>query len=100
MISAPGHATPSAQVLQPLGEAPNPWCSNERVGVQMLGTWWFFWLAFMFIFLLPPVGYGWGYRGWGPPYPRHIQRRRGEAAALTGGPNEFNPHSWGWGGDF
>jgi hypothetical protein len=66
----------------------------------MIGSWWFLWLAFMFIFLIPPIGYGWGYRGWGPPYPRYVQRRRGQAAVLDGGPSNFNHHSWGWGGDF
>jgi hypothetical protein len=29
----------------------------------MIGSWWFLWMAFMFIFLLTPIGYGWGYRG-------------------------------------
>ena len=65
----------------------------------MMGSWWFLWLIFMFIFLIPPVGYGWGYRGWGPPYPRYVQRRRGPpvAASATGTPHHL---SWGWGGDF
>ena len=58
------------------------------------------WMIFMFLFLVPPIGYGWGYRGWGPPYPRYIQRRRGEQAAATGGPaTSFDHHSWGYGGD-
>jgi hypothetical protein len=57
-------------------------------------------MAFMFLLLVPPLGYGWGYRGWGPPYPRYVQRRRGQQAAATGGPANFNHHSWGWTGDF
>jgi hypothetical protein len=65
----------------------------------MLSSWWL-WMAFMFFLLVPPLGYGWGYRGWGPPYPRYIQRRRGQQAAATGGPANFNHHSWGWAGDF
>jgi hypothetical protein len=65
----------------------------------MISTWWFLWMVVMFLFLVPPIGYGWGYRGWGPPYPRYIQRRRGEQAATMGGPMAFNHHSWGWGGD-
>ena len=65
----------------------------------MMTSWWFFWLAFMFIFVLPPVGYGWGYRGWGPPYPRYIQRRRGAAAVAVGNAT-FDHHAWGRGGDF
>ena len=64
----------------------------------MMGSWWLMWMVFMFVFLVSPISYGWGYRGWGPPYPRHIQRRRGQRAALTG-PTSFNHHSWGWGGD-
>ena len=30
-------------------------------------SWWFWWVAFMFFFLITPVGYGWGMRGWGMP---------------------------------
>lgn len=68
-------------------------------------------MAVMFLFLVPPIGYGWGYRGWGPPYPRYIQRRRGERAVagpagVAGAPGVagvaapgFNHRSWGWGGD-
>jgi hypothetical protein len=55
----------------------------------------------MFLFLVPPMGYGWGYRGWGPPYPRYIQRRRAQQAEAANGPSaSFNHHAWGWGGDF
>jgi hypothetical protein len=63
-------------------------------------SWWFLWLAFMFMFLVPPLGYGWGYRGWGPPLPRYVQRRRGPpVAGGTGAPTP--PHlAWGRGGDF
>jgi hypothetical protein len=63
-------------------------------------TWWLIWMVFMFFFLVSPVGYGWGYRGWGPPYPRYVQRRRGSQAAAAGGDQAFNHHAWGWGGDF
>ena len=65
----------------------------------MMGSWWFVWLGFMFLILLPPVGYGWGYRGWGAPYPRYVQRRRMQQASVTGTPSAFNHQSWGWGGD-
>lgn len=60
---------------------------------------WLFWMGFMFVFLLSPVGYGWGYRGWGPPYPRYLQRRRGLRAA-TSAPTGFDHHAWRWRGDF
>ena len=66
----------------------------------MMLSWWWLWMLFMFLFLASPIGYGWGYRGWGVPYPRYIQRRRGERAATTGGATTFNHQSWGWGGDF
>ncbi len=65
----------------------------------MMGSWWFLWAVLMFLFIVPSVSYGWGYRGWGPPYPRYVQRRRGQAAAV-GGSAAFNHHAWGWGGDF
>jgi hypothetical protein len=71
------------------------WTERE---LPMLGSWWLFWLFFMFLFLVPPVGYGWGYRGWGPPYPRFIQRRRARQAA-TKGIATHDHHAWGWGGD-
>lgn len=66
----------------------------------MMYSWWWLWLAFMFIFLFPPIGYGWGYRRWGPPVPRYIQRRRAQRAAAAGGSATFDHHAWGWGGDF
>ena len=65
----------------------------------MIGSWWLIWMAFMFVFLVSPIGYGWGYRGWGPPYPRYIQRRRGLRASATGTSGPFDHHAWGRGGD-
>lgn len=64
-------------------------------------SWMFVWMFVMFMFLVPPVGYGWGYRGWGPPYPRYVQRRRGEQAQAPapGTEGSFDHHAWGWGGD-
>jgi hypothetical protein len=32
------------------------WCTNG------------WWLAFIVVFFQLPLGYGWGYRGWGPWY--------------------------------
>ncbi len=68
----------------------------------MMSTWWLWWMVFMLFFFVSPVGYGWGYRGWGPPYPRHIQRRRQQAAAAAhahAGSAVFDHHAWGIGGD-
>lgn len=65
----------------------------------MIGTWWLLWMVFMFVFLVPSLGYGWGYRRWGPPYPRYIQRRRSQRATFTSGSTMFNHQSWGLGGD-
>ena len=66
----------------------------------MIFTWWWIWLAFMLLLVLPPVGYGWGYRRWGPPYPRYFQRRRHERAAEDPDAPAFDHLSWGWAGDF
>jgi hypothetical protein len=66
----------------------------------MISTSWILWMVFMFLFLVPPMGYGWGYRKWGPPYPRYVQRRRGVRAATVGGFAAFNHQAWGWRGDF
>jgi hypothetical protein len=63
----------------------------------MMGSWWFLWMLFMFVFLVPSLGYGWGYRRWGAPYPRYIQSRR---AATASGSAALDHQSWGWGGDF
>lgn len=66
----------------------------------MIGTWWLLWMFFLVFFLVTPVGYGWGYRRWGPPYPRYIQRRRGQRAASLGDSRASYHHSWGLAGDF
>jgi hypothetical protein len=65
-----------------------------------MNTGWLLWMGVMFLFLVAPTGYGWGYRGWGPPYPRYIQRRRGLRAAVPGTSASFDHHAWGRGGDF
>jgi hypothetical protein len=65
----------------------------------MLSSWWFLWVIFMLMFMATPVGYGWGYRGWGPPYPRYIQRRRAERSAAAATSPAFDHHAWGVGGD-
>jgi hypothetical protein len=65
----------------------------------MFGSWWVVWMLFMFLLLVPPLGYGWGYRRWGPPYPTYIQRRRARGAASDGAA-AFDHSAWGWGGDF
>ncbi len=65
----------------------------------MLSSWWLMWMAFMFFLFLTPIGYGWGYRGWGPPYPSYVQRLRGQQAVRAGGPGDHH-YRWGWGGDF
>jgi hypothetical protein len=51
-------------------------------------SWWWLWALFM-VFLLIPTGYGWGYRGWGPPYPSYYRQRRGFAATHPSA-------AWGW----
>lgn len=66
----------------------------------MTGSWWLLWLVFLLVFLVPSVGYGWGYRRWGPPYPTYIQRRRWQQANDLGGPTTYDHRAWGFGGDF
>jgi len=63
------------------------------------GSWWLFWMACMVLFLCIPLGYGWGYRRWGLPYPSYIQRRRHARAIAAGGTSAFNHLSWGRTGD-
>ena len=65
----------------------------------MMNSWLLWWILFMVLFFATPIGYGWGYRRWGAPYPRYIQRRRGLKAAADGNSATFNHESWRWGGD-
>jgi len=65
----------------------------------MMNSWMFWWMLFMLMFFVTPIGYGWGYRRWGAPYPRYIQRRRGLKGALNGGSAISPGQSWSWGGD-
>ena len=32
--------------------------------------WWWWWVLFLVVFFVLPLGYGWGYRGWGPWWQR------------------------------
>ena len=66
----------------------------------MMGSMWLLWIVLMFVLLVPPVGYGWGYRRWGPPYPTYVQRRRAQRAAAMDGSLAFDHSSWGMWGDF
>lgn len=70
--------------------------------------WWWWWAAFLIIFFLLPLGYGWGYRGWGPWYRRRGGAGRGPRRDLPPPegqgslPQEPFREStgWGWGGYF
>jgi hypothetical protein len=53
----------------------------------------------MLLMLVPPIGYGWGYRGWGPPYPSYFQRRRERGLLQAGVRPAISPRSWGFAGD-
>jgi len=66
----------------------------------MTSTLWYVWMAFMVVFLVSPLGYGWSYRGWGPPLPRYIQRRRAIRASFTDVAAASRHQAWGRGGDF
>ena len=64
----------------------------------MMSSWWLLWMLMMFVFLAAPVFYGSAYRGWGPPYPLYVQRRRARQAAAAGSAS-FDHQSWGLAGD-
>ncbi len=59
--------------------------------------WWWWWLAFVVIFFLIPLGYGWGYRGWGPWYRRrrHYTGGPGEGPMGRTGPGDEPDSGWG-----
>jgi len=47
---------------------------------------WWLWIAFMFLFFVGPVSYGWGYRKWGAPYPgtfRGVWARKQAQVAIS-----------------
>jgi hypothetical protein len=73
---------------------------RAKGAIPMMAAWWLFWMMFMFLLLVPSVTYGWGYRRWGPPYPRYIQRRRGMKVGAADRSVALGYQSWGWGGDF
>jgi hypothetical protein len=66
---------------------------------MLIGTWWILWLGFFLVLLVLPMGYGWGYRDWGPPFPTYWQRRRSAQLAAKGVAGPFKHESWSWGGD-
>lgn len=63
----------------------------------MMIPFWPIWLVFMLMFLVVPLGYGWGYRGWGMAYPRYVQRRR--ALRASDDPGQRAHLAWGRAGD-
>lgn len=71
---------------------------DERSDV-MVTSWWFLWATFLVVFVVPLVGYGWGIRGWGPPYPRYVQDWRHRRAGGSAG-DAFDHRAWGGRGDF
>lgn len=62
---------------------------------------WWVWIAFIIIAIFLPLSYGWGYRGWGPPYPSYYTRRRvdrvGSAAPPPAGEYETRREVSGYG---
>jgi len=66
----------------------------------MWNSWWWLWMLLMLCFLLPPIGYGWGYRGWGMPVPRYVQRLRKERQVVADGTVATDQQAWGWAGDY
>jgi len=38
---------------------------NKESEISMMSMSWLLWMAFMFLFLVPSISYGWGYRKWG-----------------------------------
>jgi hypothetical protein len=61
------------------------------------GGWWWWWLAFVIFFFLLPLGYGWGYRGWGPWYRRSSSLRRRRVGGDPIEPvSQESDSGWGW----
>jgi len=82
-----------------LGARPSGDRQAERKAVSMVWILW--WFLFVALFLMVPLGYGWGYRGWGPPYYRRPGRPVDdvEAEAIrrqTIVEQRAEAESWGW----
>jgi hypothetical protein len=59
--------------------------------------WWWWWLAFLIVFFLFPLAYGWGYRGWGPWYRRRARRPASAETPLPAGQRSgADDLGWGW----
>lgn len=56
--------------------------------------WLILWLVFVLSLVLLPLGYGWGYRSWGPPRPPH-RRARPETPAEDRTAAEREIDGWG-----
>ncbi|HEX5385703.1 MAG TPA: hypothetical protein VFW66_03265 [Gemmatimonadales bacterium] len=61
------------------------------------GGWWWWWILFVVILFIFPLGYGWGYRGWGPWYQRSPGRRRTDVAPGTATTETEADVGAGWG---
>ncbi len=57
--------------------------------------WWWWWVAFVVIFFLLPLGYGWGYRGWGPWYRWRGRSRLDTGEGLPAGTGGDYGDGWG-----
>lgn len=58
--------------------------------------WWWWWVLFLLVFFLLPLGYGWGYRGWGPWYRRRPTTRVTEGTMPPVGAGPDLDEGWGW----
>lgn len=67
---------------------------------MILSSFWILGLAVVFVVLVPSVGYGWAYRGWGPPLPSFVQQRRSAHAKARGSALPVDHRAWGRAGDF
>lgn len=55
--------------------------------------WWWAWIVFIVVVLFLPWSYGWGRRGWGPPYPTYYRRRTyARGASATAEPGDVDPY--------
>lgn len=57
--------------------------------------WWWWWIAFVILFFLLPLAYGWAYRGWGPWFRRRSGRPGRPPAEGPEEPGE-GIDGWGW----
>jgi hypothetical protein len=73
---------------------------DKEIRIPVISSWWFVWMIFMGLCLVPSIRHRRAYREWGPPMPIYVQRRRGHLIIADKGSAASTYSEWRWRGDF